>query len=244
MGLDDRDYMRDRYRQRQGLDPGKTQWNDRAARVEMAHQKHKKAIPVGGGSSGGNGAWFAPKNRNFDYRTGRYRPAVSLRQHPAQKWIFLLSAVSILFPAYREIKRAGWLPDWEQAVPFPSSGSVTVNREIDPRTATSRLRVITAAANAVVQLFDAETGVHIISLYVRREDDVNVPVPPGTYRVKIVEGDKWHGRTNYFGSSTTSDTVVSTMTFGRHLAHGIDLHRRPDGNLPTRPDLFNPKPLR
>lgn len=242
MGLDDRDYMRERYRQRRGLDPGKTQWNDRAARVEMAHQKHKKAVPLGSGG-GGDGGWFAPKNRNFEYRTWRQRPAVVLRQHPAQKWIFLLSAVSFLFPAYREIKRAGWLPDWEEAIPFPSSGSVTVNREIDPRTATSRLRVITAAANAVVQLYDASTGVHIISLYVRRDDEVNVPVPPGTYRVKIVEGDKWHGREKYFGSSTTSDTVVATMTFGRHLTHCIDLHRRPDGNLPTRPDLFNPKPL-
>lgn len=242
MGLDDRDYMRERYRQRQGLDPGKTQWNDRAARVEMERGQHKKASPIGG--SGGGGGAFAARNRNPDYGTRHHRPAVVLRSHPAQKWIFLLSAVSILFPAYREIKRAGWLPDWERAAPFPSSGSVTVNREIDPRTATSRLRVITATANAVVQLYDAETGVHIISLYVRRDDEVNVPVPPGTYRVKIIEGDKWHGRTKYFGSSTTSDTVVATMTFGRHLAHGIDLHRRPDGNLPTRPDLFNPKPLR
>jgi hypothetical protein len=242
MGLDDRDYMRERYRQRQGLDPGKTQWNDRAARVEMESGQHKKASPAGG--SGGAGAAFAPRNRNPDYGARHHRPPVVLRPHSAQKWIFLLSVVSILFPAYREIKRAGWLPDWEQAIPFPSSGSVTVNREIDPRAATSRLRVISAAANAVVQLFDAETGVHIISLYVRRDDDVNVPVPPGTYRVKLVEGDKWHGRVRYFGSSTTSDTVVATMTFGRHLTHGIDLHRRPDGNLPTRPDLFNPKPLR
>jgi hypothetical protein len=35
MGIDDRDYMRDRYRKRQGLDPGATQWNDRKARVEL-----------------------------------------------------------------------------------------------------------------------------------------------------------------------------------------------------------------
>ncbi|NLS27460.1 hypothetical protein S2M10_24560 [Sphingomonas sp. S2M10] len=35
MGLYDRDYMRERYRQRQGLDPGKVQWNDRAARADL-----------------------------------------------------------------------------------------------------------------------------------------------------------------------------------------------------------------
>jgi hypothetical protein len=243
MGLDDRDYMRERYRQRQGVDPGKVQWNDRAARAEATHQNHKKAAPIGGGTGIGGG-WFKPKNRNFAPRETCHQPSVVLRAHPVQKWIYLLSALSFLLPAYREIKRAGWLPDWEEAVPFPSSGSVTVNREIDPRTATSRLRVITAEANAVVQLYDASTGVHIISLYVRRDDEVVVPVPPGTYRVKLVEGDKWHGRSRYFGSSTTSDTVIATMSFSRRLTLGIDLHRRPDGNLPTRPDLFNPKPLR
>lgn len=242
MGLDDRDYMRERYRQRQGLDPGKTKWNDRAARVELVRGQHKKASSADG--NGSAGAAFALRSRNPDYGARHHRPAVVLRPHPAQKWILLLSAVSILFSAYREIKRAGWLPDWEQAIPFPSSGSVTVNREINPRTATSRLRVIAAAANAVVQLYDAETDVHMISGYVRRDDEVDVPVPPGTYRVKLIEGHKWHGRTKYFGPSTTSDTVVATMTFGRRLTHGIDLHRRPDGNLPTRPDLFHPSPLK
>ncbi len=39
-------------------------------------------------------------------------------------------------------------------------------------------------------------------------------------------------------SSTTSETVIATMTFARRLTHGIDLHRRPGGNLQTWPDMF------
>ena len=42
-------------------------------------------------------------------------------------------------------------------MPFPPSGSVTVNTAIDPHDATSRMRVVTASANAVVQLFDPGT---------------------------------------------------------------------------------------
>ena len=226
MGLADRDYMRERSRQRQGAGFDQTRWDDFKARAEH------------------DATWFEPKNRGFDYQKQRWRPTPIIRHHPAQKWIFLLSAVSFLFPAYREIKRAGWLPDWQETIPFPSSGSVTVNRKINPRSATSKLRVVTAAANAVVQLYDPASGVHMISVYVRKDDDVEIPVPPGTYRVQVVEGDKWHGKVKYFGSSTTTDTVVSTMTFARHASNGIDLHRRPDGNLPTRPNLFNPAPLR
>jgi len=39
MGIDDRDYMRERYRDRQGKAAGKTIWNDRKARVEHPHDK-------------------------------------------------------------------------------------------------------------------------------------------------------------------------------------------------------------
>lgn len=50
MGLDDRDYMRERYRKRQGLDPGATQWNDKKARREHAHDQHQKSVPLGSAS--------------------------------------------------------------------------------------------------------------------------------------------------------------------------------------------------
>ncbi|MDR6789125.1 hypothetical protein J2Y58_002496 [Sphingomonas sp. BE138] len=46
MGVDDRDYMRARYRRRQGIDDGPTIWNDKRGRVEM-----------GQGSSWTNARW-------------------------------------------------------------------------------------------------------------------------------------------------------------------------------------------
>ena len=251
MGIDDRDYMRERYRQRQGLSAGKTQWDDKKARRELIREGHQKAVPLGsaswiiGGSSGkgGGGAWFDSANRSFDYQRKRYRSPPRLRAHPAQKWIFLLSALTILIPAYREAKRSGWFPDRAVELPFPASGTVTVNNSVDPKTATSKIKVTAGEANAVVQLFDRKTDAHVISVYVNRNEDVSVPVPPGTYRMKIVEGDKWHGLTTWFGPSTTYETVVKPMVFTRQRYPMIDLHRSPASNLTTSINITNPKPL-
>jgi hypothetical protein len=191
MGLDDRDYMREGYRKRQGLDPGGTAWNDKKARREQASAAHKKAVPLGSASwvgktidmepDSGGGAWFAAKNRGSDYQPGRFRPHPALfKPHPLQGLLLLLSAVGILIPAYREVKRAGWFPDKTPEIAFPATGTVTVSNAVNPRSATSRMRVETDQANAVVQLFERETDDHVISVFVRRNDDVTVPVPPGT----------------------------------------------------------------
>lgn len=230
MGLDDRDYMRERYRKRQGLGRDGTTWNDKRARREQA--------------LGDDGAWFSAKNRGFDFQKGRYRasPAV-FKPHPLQGWIFLLSAIAIAIPAYREAKRSGWLPDRRAEVPFPSSGSVTVANGVDGRLATGNLGVRTDQANAVVQLFSRRTDEHIISIYVRRHDEVRIPVPPGTYKMKLIEGDKWHGPTDFFGPSTTFETVKKPVTIEPRGGFTVDLHRSPAGNLHTSINLQNPDPL-
>lgn len=239
MGLADRDYVRERYRTRQGLGSGGKKWNDGKARVEL-----DDGVPLGSASWVGQpGPWFEAKSRGFDYRKGRWKLGHRSQPGTAQKWIIALSALTFLIPAYREAKRNGWFPDLQPAVAFPRSGSVTVNRNVDPRKATARLRVVTDQTNAVVQLYDRETDEHVISVYVRRDDDVSVPVPPGTYRMQLVEGDKWHGPVRYFGPSTTYETVIQDMTFSKRQGNGVDLHRSPTGKLPTRANLTNPKAL-
>lgn len=250
MGIDDRDYMKERYRQRQGLEPGRGFWGfgkaARQARAEKARQA--KAVPLGSASwvdaksrAEFTRPWFETKNHGFDYQRSR---AVGLKRHMLQKWVLLLSAISILFPMYREMKRGGWFPDMMDTVPFPRSGSVSVNKEVEPRSATSKMRVTAGSANAVVQLFDPGTDQHVISVYVRKEDDVSIPVPPGTYRMRVIEGDKWHGPVKFFGSSTTYESVVRLMTFTPTHYSGIDLHRRVDGELQTRIKIGDPPPLR
>lgn len=218
MGLEDRDYMRERYRAR----AKDTRWNDRTGRVE--------------------GAWFDSANRGHDYRHGRFTA-----HGPRRLWLgwlpFALSLLLTVIPAYYALKREGWLPDPRPGLPFPASGSVTVDRRVDPKSATARLAVVTANANAVVQLFDAETGRHVISVYVRKNDQATVAVPPGDYRMKIAEGQRWHGPRDFFGTSTTYETVAQVMPFRTSAGNGINLNRRINGNLPTRPNWTDPDPL-
>lgn len=218
MGLDDRDYMRERYRAR----ARETKWNDRASRVE--------------------GGWFDPINRSHDYRRGHCRGSrqcsVVLRCLP-----FVFGLLLIAIPVWHSLKREGWLPDARPGSPFPETGSVTVSSSVDPAAATARMAVTTSNANAVVQLFDPRSGLHVISVYVRKNDHTTVAVPPGIYRMKVAEGQRWHGPKAFFGSATTYETVVPLMTFMHRRANGIDLHRRPGGTLPTRPHWSGPKPL-
>ena len=211
MGLADRDYMKERYRERQGLGTGATVWNDKKARPEI--DRRSSASPV--------------------RAAGRAVP----------KWLLLVPVLATALSAYRIAKRDGWFPDREPALEFPESGSVTVARTVKPRTARSRLRVVTGGANAVVQLFEPASDRHIISVYVRKDDDVTVAVPPGSYRMRIIEGHKWHGRTRFFGASMTYETVARLMTFTRTHFNIVDLHRSPVGNLPTTVELGSPTPL-
>lgn len=174
---------------------------------------------------------------------GGYRPSPRIVPHPWQKWIFLISAASILIPMYGEAQRKGWLPDFTASLPFPETGSVTVARTIERSTIKSTLTVEAGEANAVVQLFDPATNRHIFSVYVAGNNWISVPVPTGTFRMRLIEGQKWHGTARYFGPNTSYETVAELMTFEPRSGHIIDLHRRPDGNLKTRLMLSRPEKL-
>lgn len=151
----------------------------------------------------------------------RYRP--NLRQG----LIFLLCALPTLTGAYHAAKRAGWgLPEMRQEVDFPQSGDVVVNRSVNPRSATSRFLVTTADANAVAQLYRLD-DTHVLSVFVRKNDQVTTPAPPGRYRLRVEEGQKWYGSKVFFGSSMTHEEAVETIELTPAKGSGIDLHRDP-----------------
>ena len=61
--------------------------------------------------------------------------------------------------------------------------------------------------------------------------------------MRLIEGQKWHGTTRYFGPNTSYETVAELMTFEPRSGHIIDLHRRPGGNLKTQLMLSRPLSL-
>ena len=63
-----------------------------------------------------------------------------------------LCLVSAAVPMFGDLRRGGWLPDTEPGLPFPETGSVSVANDLPMSRVSSRLKVVTSASNAVVQL--------------------------------------------------------------------------------------------
>lgn len=135
------------------------------------------------------------------------------------------------------------LPGLEIGVPFPETGSVTVASDLPMSLVRSRLSVRTSASNAVVQLVHPKTNRHALSVFVAANSEVTIPAPVGFWRMRVIEGQKWHGNARFFGPNTQYETVAELMEFGHSHGNGIDLHRRIDGNLKTRQMLIGPEPL-
>lgn len=210
-------------RERQRARAAATRWNDRAGRVE--------------------GVWFDPVNRGHDYQKGRFRRGLSNHRSRRQLLVYGLSLLLTLVPLYGMAQRDGLFPDLLPGKPFPETGSVTISKLLDGRAITSSLTITASRGNAVVQLFDPASDRHLMSIYVAAGHHVRVPVPSGTYRLKLVEGQKWHGTAEFFGPNTSYETAAALITFSRSGGRAIDLRRRPDGNMPTRPDWSGPEPL-
>lgn len=225
MGLADRDYMRERYRRRGGAEASPV-WRDEKARVEFdecdlvtrSYRRRKSGSAT---------------------RRSESHASSSL----ARILIPLLCLAGAGIPIFADMRRGGWLPDLTPGMPFPETGSVSVATDLPISIVRSRLSVSTSSANAVVQLVDPGNGRHALSVFVAANSEIDIPAPVGIWRMRVIEGQKWHGTSDFFGPNTQFETVARLMEFTAARGNGIDLHRTPNGDLPTRMMLTGPEPL-
>lgn len=254
MGLDDRDYMRDRYRKRRGLPPENTRWNNKKARVER-----DDGVPLGSASWIGKdpgkafemknpgykdrpkgtargGPWFEPKNQGFDYQKNRWRPkrargrAAKARMAWAGKLILPLILLTYGVRMYTDAKRWDFLPDIGLSEPFPESGEFKVRRGYASGP-TTPFEIITGDRKAVVQLLNQRSE-PIFATYVRENDAAHVLVPRGTWTLRLIEGQTWHGDDEFFGPNTVTEDAIAKWDF-TGSGRGIDLRRRINGAVKT-----------
>ncbi len=95
-----------------------------------------------------------------------------------------------------------WSADGAAYRTFPPSGSVTVTTAMRPGSATARLAITAGTHNAILQLLAPTTGHHVLSIFLRAGETRIVPVPPGTWRVRVIEGRTWAGPRRLFGDGT------------------------------------------
>ena len=120
---------------------------------------------------------------------------------------------------------------------FPHSGDVFVTSYADLTHGQSTFGIKVPPAdhsNYVVLLSSVATGRRIMAIYCRSGDDTRVPVPVGTYRVRVASGVDWYGLHDLFGRATHVEEVVPLMTASLTRGVGIEFRRRPDGDLPTQ----------
>ncbi|MBA4044670.1 MAG: hypothetical protein C0471_09665 [Erythrobacter sp.] len=168
---------------------------------------------------------------------------ISYRQTPGNWTIAVLLVVGACIPMLGDLKRGGWLPDPEPGLPFPATGTVIVAPDLPEESVRSRMSVRASGSNAVVQLFHPETGRFRMAVFVRAGEEIYTAAPLGIWQMRVVEGQKWHGPTKYFGPNTQYETVAELMEFREDFHNGIDLHRRVDGNLKTRLMINGPEAM-
>lgn len=248
MGIDDRDYMRERYRQRQGLPPERTTWNERKARRELEGRGYQKAVPLGSALwISGNGkrqSWFERKNRGHDYQHGRWRPS---RKATFPSGLIALSLTAAIIAT--GFGARDWMVERYRAIilaqghSFPASGAVSVPANIDMKRVVAKLTVQGGSENTIVQMIDVQTGRSALSVYVRAHERVTVPAPIGGFHMRLVHGREWTDGRKLFGKGTLHDEVDGVMRFTRKVGHVLDLRLGHDSNLAVRRINLRPAPL-
>ncbi|WP_103727326.1 hypothetical protein [Novosphingobium sp. HII-3] len=255
MGLDDRDYMKERYRKRCSPDEGNTRWNERKSRVERndgvplgsagwigkdpcdaiksKHPGYATTSPLKDKKS--SGPWFKTKNHGFHYQKNRWRPkrngrAAKARFSWAGKLILPLILLTYGVRMYTDAKRWDFLPDFSISEPFPENGEFKVRRAYASGP-TSPLTVVSGERKAVVQLLDRKSE-PIFAVYIRENGTASVQVPRGAWTLRLIEGKTWHGDDELFGTNTVTEDTQKKLDFST-MGHTIDLRRRFDGNLKT-----------
>ncbi|OYY89854.1 MAG: hypothetical protein B7Y45_10560 [Sphingomonas sp. 28-66-16] len=222
MGLADRDYMKERYRARQGLSPEGVRWNDRKGRCELEPDYFA-------------GAWRARIRQHYATRkrllqAGLMSVAGTVLVVGAHKNEWLAEHLAVFFPS-------------SAAASFPASGTVSVSPMLNMRRVKSHLTLQGSDENAIVQLIDARSGSHTLSVYIRAFERVSVPAPTGNYRVRFIHGRNWMNPRTFFGSGTAHEEVIGAMPFTQTFGHVFDLRLGPDSGLAVRRLSLKPEPL-
>lgn len=109
----------------------------------------------------------------------------------------------------------GLLPPTKSAQPFPATGAVVAYQEI----AGQKLAGFTVDATStgmtlhVVKVEEWNTQRPLLMTFVPGGSVVKLEVPLGIYRIKIASGDTWYGMDDLFGSATRVQTAEKPLQF-------------------------------
>ena len=128
----------------------------------------------------------------------------------------------------------------KRALPLPLSGEY---QRFYPPTISALAPFKVSAKGATthyfVKLEDWRTATPVVTVFVRKGEEVAIHVPLGEFRLKYASGTNWMGPEALFGLVTSSSTAMSPMIFrvegNQYRGHILELTPRISGNLQTAP---------
>ncbi len=98
-------------------------------------------------------------------------------------------------------------------------------------------------SNYFLKLTDWQTGRTALTVFVRGGEEVEVGVPPGSYRITLASGAVWYGEDIRFGPDTEYSVIDKPSDFTvegtQLLGHELRLMNIKNGNLRRRPITAN-----
>jgi hypothetical protein len=170
---------------------------------------------------------MAFKERDYGHGQVTGRPAshsvgdtlALIQGYLRHRWISVTSGSAVLVAALTGAYTYGS----GRPRPFPDSGTVVVSNEFVQGTATAKVELRGDRRNAIVQLLEPEGLEHALTIYIKTGEKRIVPVQPGTWRLRVIEGDTWYGPARLFNDTTHSWISRKTLTFVKHHTTALDL---------------------
>lgn len=104
------------------------------------------------------------------------------------------------------------------------------------RIGTGPFRVITSpGADYYIKLVDYNSGADMLGIFVNGGRTLDVPVPPGSYRLRYAYGESWRGQAALFGPgrNTTFQQSPTRFDFSSNSGYTVELIRQSGGNMTT-----------
>jgi len=209
MGIQDRDYMRERHR---GAEPGATPASSRKSRGEWI---------VGGMIVGAAFVLLCllaiPLWRLWGPHDWRPAESSTPPLPNEQQTLAQPDPLQSILPqtGSQSDPVASILPQAKPAQPFPSAGSVIAFQEPAGQTKAGFTIDATATSRAlhVIKVEEWNTQRPVLMTFVPGGATVKVDLPLGIYRIKIASGDTWYGMDELFGPGTRVQTGEKPLQF-------------------------------
>ena len=88
-----------------------------------------------------------------------------------------------------------------------------------------------------IKLIDNVTNDIVAAIFVRANDEIEVQVPVGSYKIKYATGKKWYGEKDLFGHNTSYYKSDKILNFTKNLYYvngqSLTLYKVSNGNFAT-----------